>query len=792
MLKDKVFIDRLSSTAITGSDAWNRPTPQPITITVLLDTDFSQAYKTDNLKYSLNYAVISRNIMEYMKINQHRNFKSLQNIGEEISKITLDPKKGGGVQGEVAIRSAKSEIRADWIEYRLSRHRDQSLSVLDTINVKQLRLLTIIGVFTFERMKRQLVDIDFSIRLLPDHNVKIHKIMDEVTNYVESSNFKTVEALEQTIGQLVFQNHGDHISSITVTVTKPNAITSTEGVGVQSELTKDRFEGTKPLEIPSLVMADENGFNLKVSEEDSKFDVNAEHTGFIAFGSNEGNQLENVNTAIALLNEFDINVTATSSMYISKPMYYKEQSDFVNGVLKVKFLNKTPDDILKILKDIEYNHINRLKEFDNGPRSIDLDILLIDDVIINSELLTIPHKSMLDRTFVLQPLCELISPEVIHPVSNEPIHNHLKELLNNSPDDLVQDSSDLLQLTPIPRFPISENPLIFDQVNDKSPTLMMGILNITPDSFSDGGKNFGVGMDQIVSNAKSMLENGSKVIDIGGMSTKPGSEAPSEQEELDRVIPVIQAIRNSKDQELSQCVISIDTYRSGVAEQCLKAGADIINDISMGLYDDKMFDVIAKYGCPYVMNHTRGTTKTMNKLVKYEANTNEDIIEMVVDPSQGVLNHISTSPEVNNLINGICREQSHQIINAFERGVRKWQIIIDPGIGFAKNLPQNLAILKNSSFIKKYAVTFNKRSHLDGSIDENYVTFNGLPILLGPSRKKFLGTLNNEPNPEDRVFTTGASIMACIQQCTNIVRVHDTKEIRKVIVIGDAIYKEIY
>lgn len=783
MFKDKVFVNNIAATAITGSDAWNRPTAQPITITVQLDTDFSKASETDNLKYSLNYAVISRNVMEYMKVNELKNFKSIQNIAENVCGIVLDEKKGGGEQATVCVSSAKSEIRADSIAYSMTRNRHQKLETLDSINVNQLRLLTIIGVFTFERLKKQIVDVDLSIELLPDHNVQIHTIMDEITSYVESSNFKTVEALEASIGQLIFQNHGSHINKIKVKITKPNAITYTDGVGVESEVTKDRFIGLDPIEIRS--SNESETFNLPTDNE--HITGAGYHTAYIAFGSNEGNQIKNIDKAIDLLHDYDLNVIATSSLYISKPMYYKDQADFFNGVLKIGFEDKSPHDVLSILKDIEYKHINRTKEFDNGPRAIDLDIILYDEISINTSDLTIPHKSMLDRTFVLQPLCELVRPDFIHPVSAEPIHNHLKQLLKSSPNESIQESNKLLLFVPIPRLGNDANPLKFDLLSNKSPTLMMGILNITPDSFSDGGKNFDIGIDAIVANAVKLVEDGAQIIDIGGVSTRPGSEEPSEEEELNRVIPVVKAIRAHKF--IGNVVISIDTYRAKVAEESLIAGADIINDISMGLYEEDIFLVVAKYGCPYILNHTRGNAKTMSKLTTYEANTNEDIIELLVDPLEGQLDEISSYPEVNNLIKQVSREQTSQILKAFKHGVKKWQIILDPGLGFAKNLQQNLAVIKHNHFFKNYSSIIHSKQ--DTKVIEDYVSFNGLSILLGPSRKKFLGTINDEPNANDRVISTTAAIMACIQQEANIVRVHDTKEVYKTIKIGDAIYRDI-
>ena len=140
----------------------------------------------------------------------------------------------------------------------------------------------------------------------------------------------------------------------------------------------------------------------------------------------------NINDALKLLLNYDIIVESTSSLYISKPMYYLDQPDFFNGAIKINFMDISPHRLLEILKEIEYSHLKRVKEFDNGPRSIDLDIILYDDLTLNTEDLIIPHKSLLERTFVLQPLCEILPPDFIHPISAESIHSHLKQLLNEN------------------------------------------------------------------------------------------------------------------------------------------------------------------------------------------------------------------------------------------------------------------------------------------------------------------------------------------------------------------------
>ncbi|KAK6458792.1 Dihydropteroate synthase-like protein [Scheffersomyces xylosifermentans] len=792
MLKDKVFAKEIAATAITGKDAWNRPSPEPISISISLNTDFLQASITDNLKYSLNYAVICRNISEFMKANEHRNFKSLGSIAEAISEVVLDVKKGGGNEAQVVIKSNKSEIRAESVEYKVTRSNfNDSINPPDEVEVKGLRLLTIIGVFTFERFKRQIVDIDLNLKLQKDANVFVHEIIDDVVSYVESSNFKTVEALVMKIGQLVFQNHGEGVESVFVKVTKPNAISYTEGVGVSSIMKKESFAGVTPISQidHNTVQTPSSKFNLPTAVEEASTSVSNEHTAYIAFGSNEGSQIDNIQKSLRLLEKYDIKVESTSSLYISKPMYYIDQADFVNGAVKVSFKDKSPHDLLQILKKIEYEHINRVKEFDNGPRSIDLDIILYDDISINDEDLIIPHKLMLERTFVMQPLCELIPPDFIHPVSAEPIHNHLKQLLLSKPNESLQESSDLWQVVPLPRLPIKENILKFDQLHNSHETMIMGILNITPDSFSDGGKNFHKSIEKTLATASQLIDQGAKILDIGGVSTRPGSKEPTEEEELNRVLPIVKAIRSSSNSQLANCLISIDTYRANVAEQCLLAGADIINDISMGLYDDKLFSVVAKYGCPYIMNHTRGTPESMSKLTKYESNTNDDIIEYMIDPIQGH-QELNFTPEVNNLIRGVSRELGLQILKAFESGVRKWQVILDPGIGFAKNLPQNLYVIKHASLFKRYSLQVNSGDNL--SVKHSYLSFNGLATLLGPSRKKFLGTIIDQPEPAKRVISTAASVIACIEQHTDIVRVHDVKEIKEAVLTGDAIYRNRY
>ncbi|WP_245983544.1 dihydropteroate synthase [Ammoniphilus oxalaticus] len=252
-------------------------------------------------------------------------------------------------------------------------------------------------------------------------------------------------------------------------------------------------------------------------------------------------------------------------------------------------------------------------------------------------------------------------------------------------------------------------------------TLIMGIVNATPDSFSDGGKYNSI--DQAVLRAKQLVEDGADIIDVGGESTRPGFEAISVEEEIERVIPIISAIRQAVD-----VAISIDTYKSAVAEQAILAGADIVNDIWGCKADPNMAQVIAKYKKPIVLMHNRD-----NK-------------------------------EYNHIIQDIQADLQESILLAEQAGVAKEYIWLDPGIGFAKDYEDNLTTI----------------AHLDRLVALGY------PVLLGTSRKGFIGITLDLP-VEERLEGSLATVCYGVQKGCQIVRVHDVKETARVCKMIDTI-----
>jgi len=275
--------------------------------------------------------------------------------------------------------------------------------------------------------------------------------------------------------------------------------------------------------------------------------------------------------------------------------------------------------------------------------------------------------------------------------------------------------------------------------NDK--TYLMGILNTTPDSFSDGGK-FNT-LETGLAHAKEMVENQVDIIDIGGMSTRPFSDdGVTEEEELKRVIPLIKAIR--AEEWGKDIPISVDTFRAEVAKQSIEAGADLINDVTGGVGDPKMFEVMAETDVPVCLMHMRGTPKTMQLECEYK---------------DGVLTEIE-------------QVLAERIETAERLGVHQWNVIVDPGLGFSKDVDQNFEIVKG---IKQL-------------VGEESLLAN-MPTLVGPSRKSFIGKTLNQTDPMKRVWGTAAVCTTLIAENTSILRVHDFKEMKDIITIADRIYR---
>ena len=260
--------------------------------------------------------------------------------------------------------------------------------------------------------------------------------------------------------------------------------------------------------------------------------------------------------------------------------------------------------------------------------------------------------------------------------------------------------------------------------------IVMGVLNVTPDSFSDGGEFLDA--DAAIEHGLRMAAEGAAIIDVGAESTRPGSESVLADEQIKRAVPVIEALSGKID-----VPISIDTYNCEVAKDALEAGAGMINDIT-ALSDERMGELAAEWGVPVVLMHMQGTPATMQAEPKYDDVVSE-VLEFLVGRAK----------------------------RAQQFGILKERIFIDPGIGFGKTTEHNLLLLRN---IRKFTET-------------------GYRVLTGSSRKSFLGKITGKEKASDRIFGTAATVALCAEAGVSIVRVHDVAEMIEVVKVVQAIAK---
>ena len=263
-------------------------------------------------------------------------------------------------------------------------------------------------------------------------------------------------------------------------------------------------------------------------------------------------------------------------------------------------------------------------------------------------------------------------------------------------------------------------------------TSIMGIINLTPDSFSDGGDLSSI--DKVLNQVELFLANGADIIDLGAQSTRPGAIEVGPENEIKRLLPSLKRIRA----KFPRILISIDTFNSQVANEALLNGANWINDVTGGRRDINILDVVSKFNCPFVITHSRGNSQNMNKLTNYN-----DFLNNVIDSLENLSN------------------------KALKKNIERNKIIWDPGIGFSKDMNQNIELLKNLELLKK----------------------RGYPILVGASRKRFIGEILEENNPKKRDIGTLAVSCLCSQQNIDLVRVHNVDFNAQVLKVADKIYR---
>lgn len=306
--------------------------------------------------------------------------------------------------------------------------------------------------------------------------------------------------------------------------------------------------------------------------------------------------------------------------------------------------------------------------------------------------------------------------------------------------------------TAVPVVPIAQHLPLIEGLPQSgslpSKTMVMAIMNVTPDSFSDGGQLHSASLEHVASVVRKHIRAGASILDIGGQSTRPGANLISAEEELQRILPTLRLIRRLP--EAKGIALSIDTFHAEVVRRCAEEGLlDIINDVSAGAMDPDMLPLAARLRKTVVLMHMRGTPSTMSSLTQYPRGVRA----------------------------GMLSELGERVEAALQAGILPWRMIIDPGIGFSKTTDQNLLLL--SSRFGDQVKTHASRRVASLLTDK--------PWLIGVSRKKFIGTITGVKQANDRIFGTAAAVTIAIQHGASIVRVHDTEEMAQVARFADAV-----
>lgn len=445
---------------------------------------------------------------------------------------------------------------------------------------------------------------------------------------------------------------------------------------------------------------------------------------YLALGSNLGRRAHAIHDALARLAHF-AQVLDTSFLYETPPAYVVDQPKFLNAVCRVAS-DLTPHDLLAAVKEVE-RAVGRKPSFRYGPREIDIDILFYDDLVLESEELTLPHPRVAERTFVLQPLCDL-NPDLRHPVL----------------DQTVQTLWRALDGAPLPKvMPVG------DQLWDWSrKTYIVGIINMTPDSFSgDGLMQFGErAVAMAAEQAQRFVDEGADCVDVGGQSTRPGHALVSAEEELARVVPAVEAIAKEV-----RVPVSVDTFRAEVGRAVLEVGSPemppMINDVWGLRFDPDLATIAAQAYAPLVIMDNRVRPADPAYAARVQAER--------YGPSRG------------DLIEDIRAQLAEAAGYAIAAGLPRWLLMVDPGIGFGKTVAQHLELLRRQGELAAW----------------------GYPLLIGPSRKSFIGNVLGDLPAEERLEGTLAASVLSVERGANVLRVHDVRAAVRAVRFTEAVLR---
>ncbi|KAH9947750.1 Dihydropteroate synthase [Amylocystis lapponica] len=806
------------------------PAIQPVSISLTMLHDLRETAQSDDVSHSIDYSEVLTTLATFSS----QAYSSLETLSDRIfgccfahhpalTKMCL----------KISLPKALLHARTAGIESE--RARAATHPEREKLFIEDLECSTIVGVNPCEREEKQHVCFNISLSRATRRDIPFdfRGIAHQVLDRVQGSSCLTLEALTSLVARTVLLSAGQCGDSVTIRGAKPSALTLADSAEVEIMRT---FSDYQPPAVPASTHLGVDTtpetpsapptFSALVSSVPDQFDfpVSFKHRAAIAVGANLGDRFANIELALRLLEapENALNgsgppkavVVDTSFMYETAPMYVTDQPKFINCACLIE-TDMGPVELLSFLKEIE-SAVGRVTSFRNGPRAIDLDVLIYDSMVIDTRPaadrdtldnltgeLVVPHPRIAEREFVLRPLNDMI-PDYIHPILGKPVQTLLTELTQRQPSDTPAMS----KVMPWPRYPLPEKPLLSPAHITPVPptatywsfpiaahaprkTYIMGTLNATPDSFSDGAQHNS--LPAALAYAVSSVAAGADIIDVGGYSTRPHAAFVSPEEELARVVPVIEAIRALRAPDSDQrtmaadVLLSVDTFRWEVAAAAVHAGANCINDVyafagpayppdrTAAAHFVQMRRVARGLAVPVVLMHSRGDASANKDYSAYayaaDARGRGAVVEAV-------------RAELGERVNAAVKCRG---------GLRRWLVAVDPGIGFSKTVEGNLELLRTAA-----AVVSDCRPPAAGSsMRRNPLA--GFPQLIGTSRKSFLGTLLKSPDtegaykgretrPDERGWATAAAVSCAVQQQAAIIRVHDVLQLGDVIRVASSLW----
>ncbi|TFY63850.1 hypothetical protein EVJ58_g3008 [Rhodofomes roseus] len=612
------------------SNTGNGTDQQGVLVTLAIVHDTRSTAATDDLARSINYASVSETV------SQVRGTSSVLSLEALLERVCTSCYGRHPEVQELSVRAnvaLSTDITAG-IEIHSSRsvpHAAAWRSFLEGLECQ-----TIIGVNPEERDVKQpvLLNVTLVASRSPQEPLNLRGLAATIMQGVTDSSYLTLEALASYVARIALSQCTEPSCRVTVRASKPHALRPVaEAAEVEVSRTLEDYQRESAVDASEVTKVSPSErarsktptfASLLASVLGRKAPVRYPHRAAIALGANLGDRCANIELALRLLDLPPEGmqtpravVVDTSFMYETAPMYVTDQPKFINCACMIE-TDMGPLELLSYVKYIEAT-VGRVTSFRNGPRAIDLDILTYDSEVFDSRpatergaldnlagQLVVPHPRIAEREFVLRPLRDMI-PEHVHPTLHKSVRTLFAELLARSGPDVAP----MYKVTPFPRYGLPTQPpsrppspslsdvppvpptaaywtypVAPSKAKQRRTTYIMGTLNATPDSFSDGSKHNTI--PAALAYAKSAVAGGAAIIDVGGYSTRPRAAWVSPQEETSRVVPIIEAIRaigqdEGDDQALrsktANVLISVDTFRSEVAEAAVRAGANCINDV---------------------------------------------------------------------------------------------------------------------------------------------------------------------------------------------------------------------